>query len=79
MKPLFNYAALTIEKGSGLGGTASFSLCRSVLSLMTAPVHGQIKAYNPHFVRHRKTSVPFPVNTRRGPYRLVPVCEGDRW
>ena len=28
MKPLFNYAALTIGKGSGLGGTAALSLRR---------------------------------------------------
>ena len=51
----------------------------AVLSVLTTPVQSLIRAYNPHFVRHRNTSVPFPVNTRRGPYRPVPVCEGDRW
>ena len=75
MKPLFNYAAVTIGKGSGLEEPPRSHYAVTVLSLLTAPVHGQIKAYNPHFVRHRKTSAPFPVNTRRGPYHPVPVCE----
>ena len=46
-----------------------------VVDLETALAQRAVKVYNPHCVRHRKTSGPFPVNTPRGLYRPVRVYE----